>query len=123
MKYAVVKEDGDHELEIAWGVASGTILDPSEVRRARGEEIEYVRNIDLYEKVLVKQCYDKIERAPISTRLVDISKGDKDCPNYRSRFVARELNTHKRGDLFVAAPPLEALKLILPMTTTSNRGG
>ena len=59
---------------------------------------------------------------PISVRWVDINKGDADNPNYRSMLVAREINTHKRGDLSAATPPLEALKIILSMTTTSNKG-
>ena len=53
---------------------------------------------------------------------MDINKGDSENPNYRSRLVAREINTHKREDLFAATPPLEALKVILSMTATSNRG-
>ena len=43
-------------------------------------------------------------------------------PNYRSRFVAREINTRKRDDLFAGLPPLEALKITLSMTTSGNRG-
>ena len=36
--------------------------------------------------------------------------------------MAREINTYKRDDLFVATPPLEALEIIISMATTSNRG-
>ena len=54
--------------------------------------------------------------------MVDVNKGDAANPNYRSRFVAREINTYKREDLFAATPPLEALKLIFSMTATLNRG-
>ena len=58
-----------------------------------------------------------------NARLNDIEvEGDAANPNYRSRLVAREINTHKRDDLFAATPPLEALKLILSMTATSNQG-
>ena len=106
---------------MAWDDSSGATLDSNEARRARREEFEYVRNMDLYEKVLVKQCYDKTARAPISTRWIDINKGDQDCPNYRPRLVARGTNTHRRDDLFAVIPPLEALMLILSMTATSNR--
>ena len=36
--------------------------------------------------------------------------------------MAREIHTYKRDDLFAAMPPLEALKMILSMTATSNKG-
>ena len=63
-----------------------------------------------------------IGKIPITMRWIDINKGDQENPNYRSRIVARELNTHKRDDLFAATPPLEALKLVLSMTATANKG-
>ena len=97
-------------------------MDPKEVRRARGEEIQYVRTMEFYEKVPIEQCYAKIGKAPISTRWIDINKGDQTNPTYRSRLVAREINTHRRDDLFTATPPLEALKVILSMAAISNRG-
>ena len=81
-----------------------------------------MRSMDLYEKVPIQQCYEKTSKAPISTRWIDINKGDQDNSNYRSRLVAREINTYKSDDLFAATPPLEALKLILSMVTTANHG-
>ena len=36
--------------------------------------------------------------------------------------MAREINTNRRDDLFAATPPLEALKTILSMTATANKG-
>ena len=59
---------------------------------------------------------------PIIVRWIDINKGDSQSPNYRSRIVARELNTRNRDDLFAATPPLEALKIILSMTAIANKG-
>ena len=59
---------------------------------------------------------------PIIARWIGINKGDVDSPNCRSRLVAREINTHKRDDLFAATPPLEALKVILSMTVSANKG-
>ena len=78
--------------------------------------------MNLYDKVPIDECYKAIGRAPISVRWIDINKGDVDNPNYRRRLMAREINTHKRADIFAATPPLEALKIILSMTTTSNKG-
>ena len=76
----------------------------------------------LHVKVPTSECIKRTGRQPISVRWIDINKGDEDHPNYRSRLVAREINTHKREDLFAATPPLEALKTILSMCATSNKG-
>ena len=65
--------------------------------------------MQLYEKVPIKTCFEETGKAPITVRWIDINKGDQENPNYRSRLVAREINTYKRDDLFAATPPLEAL--------------
>ena len=96
--------------------------DPKAVRRARGEEIEYVRKMNLYKKVPPKQCYERIGKGPITIRWVDVKKGDNINPNYRSRLVAREINPHKRDDLFAGTPPLEALKCIMSIIANGNNG-
>ena len=121
-KYKTIEEDDGAEMEIAWDDVSGVALDPQEMRRARREEIKFVRDMDLYVKVLKEECYTRTGKAPISVGWIDINKGDQAQPNYRSRMVAREINTHRREDLFAATPPLEALKLILSMATTGNKG-
>lgn len=92
------------------------------VRKARGEEIEYIHKMKLYDEVPTAECYQKTHKAPISVRWIDISKGDTERPNFRSRLVAREINTYKRDDLFAATPPLEALKLLLSMAASGNTG-
>ena len=58
----------------------------------------------------------------ISVRWIDINKCDTECPHYRSRLVAREMNTSKRYDLFAATPPLEALDVILSFIASGNTG-
>ena len=97
-------------------------MDPKKVQNARKVEVEYVRKMKFYEKVPITECRQKTGRGPISVRRIDMRKGDDVNPNYRSRLVAREINTYTRSDLFAATPPLEALKVILSMTATANRG-
>ena len=60
----------------------------------------------------------------VSTRWIDINKGDQTNPNYRSRFVAREYTNGKCGDgnWFAATPPLEALKLLISDAATRRPG-
>ena len=121
-RYRVVEEEDEEAGMEAYDDVSGAQLDPKQVQRARQEEIDYVRKMKLYEKVPIAECRRKIGKSPISVRWIDINKGDTTNPNYRSRLVAREINTYKRSDLFAATPPLEALKIILSMTATSNKG-
>ena len=121
-KYRTVEESNDEVLDMAWDDVSGAELDPNKVKQARAEEVEYVHKMNLYVKVPKKQCYEKTGKGPITVRWIDINKGDTTTPNYRSRLVAREINTYKRDDLFAATPPLEALKMIISMTATANKG-
>ena len=121
-KYRTVEEDLDEQMEEAWDDVSGAQLDPKAVRAARGEEVDYIHKMNLYTKVPTDDCYKRTGKAPISVRWIDINKGDTDRPNYRSRLVAREINTYKRDDLFAGTPPLEALKLLLSMSASGNTG-
>ena len=95
----------------------------SHIKRARAEEIKYVRDMQLYEKVFVSECSSKTGKAAITARWIDVNEGGVEQPNYRSRLVVREVNTSKRDDLFAATPPFEALNLILSMAAIANKGG
>ena len=117
-----VEEDYENELHEALDDVSGAELNPRTVRQARQEEIDYVNKMRLYDKVPISECKGVTGKSPVTVRWVDINKGDQLQPNYRSRLVAREINTHKREDPFAATPPLEALKIILSMTTPGNKG-
>ena len=121
-QHRVVEDDNQEELEEAWDDVSGAQLEPKVARAARMEEVEYIHKMNVYTKVPVTECRNKTGKSPISVRWIDVNKGDTDNPNCRSRFVAREINIYKRKDLFAAAPPVEALKFILAMTASGNKG-
>ena len=53
-------------------------------------------------------------------RWIDINKGDKTNPEYRSRLVAKEIKRDSRIDLFAATPPLEAKKMLFSMAVTEE---
>lgn len=105
--------------KVAYDDVTGDELDPREVVKARAKEMSYVR---------AKQVWKKVPRAEaarrglkvIQTRWIDINKGDRFDPNYRSRFVAKEFNDGKVIELawFAATPPLEALKLLVSDAAT-----
>ena len=102
---------------------TGQVLKDSFVEDARKKELEYFEKKQVWERVdkaLVRSKGHKI----VSTRWVDVNKGDNACPNYRSRLVARQLKAHdKSGTVFFApTPPLEALRTVLSRTTTRSQG-
>ena len=65
----------------------------------------------LYEKVPTNDCWQHTGKAPISTKFVDLQKGDL----VRSRLVVRNFKPKgekDREDLFAAMPPLDAKKVL-----------
>ena len=97
----------------AYDDVTGVELDPKLMQKARCEEIEYFKEMQVYTKVDVEECWESTGKAPIPVRWVDINKGDSNNPLYRSRLVAKEYNTGVRPDLYAATPPTECLRLML----------
>ena len=50
---------------------------------------------------------------------MDVNKGDDEDPNYRSRLVAKDFTRKGDSSIFASTPPLEALRTILMMATTT----
>ena len=98
---------------------SGKVLDSKLVKAARKDEKDGVYSCKIFDKVPIKECYDNTGAAPVSTRWIDINKGDDDDPDYRSRWVGREFkgNDKNRDDLFAATPPLEAKKSLMALAS------
>ena len=92
-------------------------FDAGKVVEARAKEVTYPRE---------KKVYDKIHRQHamrnrwkiISTRWIDINKGDDANPVYRSRLVGKEFNDGQMDGLFAATPPLEALRFLVNEVAT-----
>ena len=59
----------------------------------------------------------------VGGRWLDVDKGDVDRPEYRSRFVAKEINTGPEEGLFASTPPLEALRWLLSEASTVEYEG
>ena len=104
-----------------WDDAKGGWLDPVLVRKAREEEMQYVKKHAVYEKVPMSQCWKEMGKNPIKTGWTDTNKGTSECPNIRSRWVAKEYNIGPRPDLFSATSPLEGLKLVISEAASSNQ--
>ena len=87
---------------------TGAPLDKSRAITARKLEMDFFRRMGVYTKI-VREKGMKV----ITTRWLDVNKGDEASPDYRARLVGREIATDKRADLFAATPPLESLRMIL----------
>ena len=83
--------------------------------------IEYFRQMGVYAKVDVNECWRETGKVPIAVQWVDINKGDSTNPNYRGRFVAKEFNTGPCPELYAATPPSECLRIMLSKMA-SGRG-
>ena len=113
---------GSHEDKMKyWDDLSGEELDAEGVDAARKEEMEEYKKHGVYTKVPIKECWDETGKEPIGTRWVDINKGDRVNPEYRSRLVAQDIKTNKRDALFAATPPLEAKTMLISLVA-SDRG-
>ena len=84
--------------------------------------MEHFRNMGVYSKVPMEDAR-RLGAKVITTKWVDTNKGSEAEPNYRSRFVGRELNLSDRPDLFAATPHLKALGISsadVPLLNTGN---
>ena len=106
---------------------AGQILQYEHVVRARLNEVEDLKKMEVWETAPLSQCWERTGRKPIRGSWVDVNKGDDICHNYRSRYVAQEVreaygSTNREG-LFAAMPPIEALKLVTSKAVTASNTG
>ena len=124
-------DEEDHTIQQCFGPAqgytgrfkdatTGQILKDDLVIDARRKELEYFCSKEVWIKVPATRARQVTGRPPISTKWVDVSKGDECEPNYRSRLVARQIKARDfSGDTYFApAPPLEALRTVLSLAAT-----
>ena len=98
------EEMGSTDLqEEYWDNISGASLRPDLVKKAREEELKFVDSRPLCDDAPLSECHRVTGRKPISTRWVDVDKGDAE---YRSRWVARDYKAFATDEYFVATPPV-----------------
>ena len=112
------------DFEKFWDNISGEELPNDLVKKARREEIDWVRSIGLYDKVPRSEATSR-NIAPLKIRWVDVNKGDRSCYNVRSRLVGKELRAKTKGsllahELFSAMPPWEMVKSLLSLLVTDG---
>ena len=93
------------------------------VRAARAEEIEYFNTLPVWDVVKTQECWDKTGSPPITTKWVDVNKGDQQEYDVRCRLVAREMGGAKNDEFYAPTPPLEAKRLLFSEAATNRRYG
>ena len=99
---------------------SGKALEASKVQAARAEEIDYAQRYQVWTVVDTDECYKATGKPPISTRWIDVDKGDINRPNYRSRLVVQEVRSSEIEAIFAATPPLESIRMLLSLQRSGN---
>ena len=59
------------------------------VRRARAEQLTYVKEMCVYEVEKLSEFMSTAGKPPKTTRWIDVNNGDSQTPNYRSSLLAR----------------------------------
>ena len=101
-------DEDEEQMATAWDDVSGAELDVVKVKQARCQELVYIKEKEVWRKISRKEAIRK-GITIVGTQWIDINKGDRNNPWYRSRLVAQEFNTMKELGIFAATPPLEAL--------------
>ena len=99
---------------------SGRELDPDGVAKARGEELEFIDKMGVWDIIPRSEAGVTV----IKGRWVDVNKGDEARPNYRCRYVAKEFKRGVKGclvaEFFAAMPPLWCSKTLLIIAVTTK---
>ena len=97
---------------------SGAPLSTSGVQKARQEELEVLESMGWLIRVPRDSLPNKTR--VITTRWVDVNKGDHVTPKLRSRFVARELKMGGSSgpDIFAATPPPDSFRFLVSLCAT-----
>ena len=90
-------------------------MDASQARAGCDEELEYMRDMKVWDRVLRTEVQGKV----IGTRWVYVKK-----PNQvRCRLVAPEFaGSEKREDLYAGTPPMAATRYLLSDTVSRGKG-
>ena len=97
---------------------TGEIFDPAKVQAGCDEEMGFMAQMHVWDKVTRGQARSDPEGKIVGTRWVFVNKGDK----VRCRLVAQEFaGSDKREDLYAGTPPLFATRYLLSDSVSRGR--
>ena len=110
-----------HPGQVFYDDMSGQPPDKDTAALARKTEIDFFRNMGVHTKTDTAEA-KKLVAKIITTRWAGVSTCDTENPRYRSRLVGREVKRDNRPEIFVATPPLEALRMVLSIRASRQYG-
>ena len=97
---------------------SGELLDPKKVQEGCNEELGFMSQMGVWDRVTREKARNDPEGKIVGTRWVFVKKGDK----VRCRLVAQEFaGNDKREDLYAGTPPLAATRYLLSDSVSRGR--
>ena len=109
------------EFEGDCDTTSGEQLPARLVNGAKQDEIKWLKNVPVYTKVPIAQCWERTGKAPIGVKWVITNKGDRYTYDIRARLVATEINRYKDDQMYAPTPPLEAKKMLFSWAARRRR--
>lgn len=109
-----------HDAPDYWDANTGEELPKDLTAAARREELEFMRGWEVWDVVPVSECLQRTGKKPLGGKWVDVNKGDREKPDVRSRYVAKEIAFYRSDDFFAATPPLEALRMLISHVASSE---
>ena len=92
---------------------SGGPLDPHEVKIARKKEIQCLWDRNVCEHATGREPRAQTGRNPVGLKWINKNKSTTEFPRHRSRLVCTEVRHKGVEQVFSAAPPLEALRVLI----------
>ena len=91
---------------------SGQRLDPALMIQARREEIKYFKQMGVYEKVNIAECWAETGKAPIGVVWAIVNKGDLENPEIRARLCVTVLMPMVVCSIWMSSLPAESRLVI-----------
>ena len=94
----------------------GGPLDPHGVKIASQKKIRYLWDRNAHEYATVAEARAQTGRNTVGLKWTDTNKNSTEFPRHRSRLVCTEVRHKGVEQVFSAAPPLEALRVLISIS-------
>ena len=111
-------------LHVEWEAeddVKGGPLDPHEVKIASHKKIRYLWDRNVHEYATEARTRAQTGRNTVGLKWINKNKSTTDFPRHRSRLVCTEVRHKGVEQVFSAAPPLEALRVLICVCCTPGR--
>ena len=100
---------------------TGEELDQEMVKKGREKEMDKMKAFEVKSDISYEEARKKGLRL-VKSRWIDTAKEIEGKPGVRSRLVAQEVNTYKREDVSMGAPPVRVHRAVVSHAATARPG-